>query len=103
MTTYIYNLYIAPIYTNPQTEALMNFLQLPNKINPQSGQVVPPFRHQPSTAATSKPVLDTSIIADGRTGRHSPLTEDQSIDAPSVNQENDSLSRGGWSPSRVME
>lgn len=91
------------IYTNPQTEALMTFLQLPNKINPQGGQVVsPPNHHQPSITTTSRPI-DTSIIADGKTGRHSPFTEDQSIDAPSVNQENDSLSRGGWSPSRVME
>lgn len=80
----------------------MNFLQLPNKINPQSGQVVSLIRHQPPITATSRPV-DTSIIADGMTGRHSPLTEDQSIDTPSVNQGNDSLSGGGWSPSRVME
>jgi len=71
-------------YTNPQTEALTQLLQIPNKVNP-----VPPG------------VTPSNV--QNKTDRGKSMVREESQAMNVKGQEGGGVSSGRWSPSRVVE
>lgn len=68
-----FSIYLAPWYTNPQTEAFCNMLQLENKINPPPAGVIP--RHSPPPAA-----LVSQDVENGDNAACIPRGEDEEVE-----------------------
>ncbi|GJJ14916.1 hypothetical protein Clacol_009186 [Clathrus columnatus] len=93
-----------PTYTNPQTEALMSLLHLPNKINPRSSPSSLQSAHV-TPITSSKDDADPWMKVGGPSEWHSPSTSIAAPPEPSpaVDEKDDTSAPGRWSPSRAME
>jgi len=112
-------------YTNPQTEALARLLQIPNKINPVPAGMAPPkvqAPEVPAEAVLQPSVAEHALPAQQTDGEISIADPDVAVDEDEKAEEGNAIgedgrtegdgtptvtsgpmTRGGWSPSRMVE
>lgn len=85
-------------YTNPQTEAFCEMLQIPNKVNPRrAGTGVDPAGYPDFNASSSSPVIDEMPQEQPHAD-----PDDNTFDRADDRMDH-GVPSGGWSPSRVAD
>ena len=108
---------IASWYTNPQTEAFTQLLQIPNKVNPVPAGMAPPLMMQGTEGETAgeheqEISMHTGDVYDASAAS---ISSHREIPSPTAEGEANgeggrsplvtyaSAQGGGWSPSRIVD